>query len=212
MDRLTIILAITVFGGVFSGAMFLWPQSKAPGAQAQAGTSSSAAEVPLNPDYVPDLAVANGGGETFTPGNWQMRVPLSGAVVSLPNNARNEIVTNTCLPAASASVVVKQKVLELIGRQSCTSENMTARDGNISGTLTCPGSYDIREHPEHISGYYNPGAIHVTISMAIYGTNDPALSLVCHRIRTIGGGPVAEPLQPALCRLEAGLWSAGRLC
>ena len=171
MDRLTIVLGATVFGGVFCGAMLLWPSQKAPAVQARTSSSSvsPAPEAPLDGSVIPDLAPNSGERADFMPGNWQMRSHLGEPGVSLPNGDKDDLVVSTCMSEGEAAKPVKDKVLDLISRNSCKSEGVTVGGGSIGGTLTCPGSYDIREHPERLSGYYSRTALHVTVDATIYG-------------------------------------------
>ncbi len=179
MDRVTLLLAAGVFGGVFFGAMLLIPAGKTrPPVAAQSKLSGTETSSQMDPEVRRLMAKAEAlearamtGDEpprdAFRPGEWETRSHVTAGGYG---DGSKDMVFKNCIRADHNPQPTKTRLLEMISRQNCNADHATIGGGSISGTLTCPGMDDIREHPEYLSGYYNHDAVHAVISMTAFGT------------------------------------------
>lgn len=179
MDKITLLLAVGVCGGVFGGAMLLMPAGKT---QPSAATPSRLAGVGTSSQMDPevrrlmakaealDAEVETGDQpprDAFRPGEWET---TSHVTANGYGDRKKDMTFRKCIRDDDNPPPTKASILELISRKECNADHATIGGGSISGTLTCPGSYDIREHPEYLSGYYNHDSVHAVISMTAFGT------------------------------------------
>jgi hypothetical protein len=200
MDRLTLLLAVGVFGGVFGAAMLLVPgartepQTTAPSQLSGGGTSSEVdpefRRVMAKAEALEAEATAEGQPprDAFRPGEWET---TSHVTAGGYGDRKQDMTFRKCIRADNNPPPTKASILEMISRQNCNADHATIGGGSISGTLTCPGMDDIREHPEYLSGYYNHDAVHAVISLTAFGTGFRQTL----DFRRIGDCPVVRPGQ-----------------
>ncbi len=106
----------------------------------------------------------------FAEGQWEITQTIR-SPGGRPQTKKDAQVHTKCVKPERAAMEPQQFILSMTGQDRCRDgeARLKVANGSVSGTLTCPGSYDIPDHPERMSGAYTRDSYKVTIELPLYG-------------------------------------------